>query len=127
MKYSPENLVYTLEHEWIAVDGDTATVGITNFAQQNLGDVVYLDLPAVGKALQIKDVSGNIESIKAVSNIYSPLTGTITEINTDLANKPELVNSDPFGEGWIFRMKFSDKAELSKLISYSDYQKTIDQ
>jgi glycine cleavage system H protein len=119
---------FTKEHEWIKVDGDIATVGISDYAQKELGDVVYVELPAVGDSFGRGDACSNIESVKAVSDIYAPLSGEITEVNETLENKPEQINTDPYGEGWIFKLKIENPEELKDLMSaeaYDEYLKGI--
>ncbi len=118
----PENLRYTKDHEWVRVDGDTGTVGITDHAQAELGDIVYVDLPRTGAQLQQSASLGSVESVKAVSEIYSPVTGEVTEVNAALADKPEKLNEDPYGEGWLIKIKLGDAAEVEKLMSAADYQ-----
>jgi glycine cleavage system H protein len=121
----PENVKYTKDHEWILVEGDTATVGITDHAQGELGDVVFVELPAVGKTLKQHDTFGTIEAVKAVSDLFAPASGTVTEVNTKLGGTPELVNKEPYGKGWMVKVKLSNPAELSGLLSAADYMKLI--
>lgn len=119
---------FTKEHEWIKADGDTAAVGISDYAQKELGDVVYVELPPVGDSFGRGDACSNIESVKAVSDIYAPLSGEITEVNEVLESKPEQINTDPYGEGWIFKLKIEDPGELNDLMSaaaYDEYLKGI--
>ncbi|MCZ6776990.1 MAG: glycine cleavage system protein GcvH, partial [Ignavibacteria bacterium] len=104
----PENLKYTKDHEWILVDGDIVTVGITDYAQGELGDVVFVELPPVGKILKEHDSFGTIEAVKAVSDLYAPVSGAITEVNKELEGTPELVNKDPYGKGWMIKIKLSN-------------------
>ncbi|MBM3294761.1 MAG: glycine cleavage system protein GcvH [Candidatus Aminicenantes bacterium] len=118
----PQNLRYTKDHEWILADGDTATVGITDFAQKQLGDVVYVELPAVGTVLAVHQTIGTIESVKAVSEIFSPVSGEVVETNGRLADAPEAVNQDPYGQGWIFKLKLANKGDLEALMSDSEYE-----
>src|SRR4029077_8959928 len=101
----PDNLKYTKDHEWIKVDGDTATIGITDFAQRELGDIVYVEVETIGRQLDAGAVFGTVEAVKTVSDLYLPVSGTIQELNPALANAPELVNNDPYGEGWMVKMK----------------------
>ncbi len=122
----PENFYYTKDHEWIKVGGGEATVGITDFAQKQLGDVVYVELPDVGAALEFHQSIGVIESVKAVSDIYSPVSGEVAAVNEDLNDSPELVNEDPHGKGWIIRIKLKNEAELEKLMSVNEYEKFVD-
>lgn len=125
MKMYPENFRYTKEHEWVRLDGDVGTVGITDHAQEELGDIVYVDLPKVGTAVEQGKTMGSVESVKAVSDLYSPLTGEVTEINPLLADAPEKLNDDPHGEAWLVKIKPSAPAELEKLMSAGDYQAYI--
>jgi glycine cleavage system H protein len=119
----PSDLRYTKDHEWVRVDGDTATIGVTDFAANQLGDVVFVDLPAVGKAVEQFATFGVVESVKAVSDLYAPLSGEVVEVNGDLGSKPELVNSDPFGEGWMIRVEIGDAAQLGDLLDAAAYEK----
>jgi glycine cleavage system H protein len=123
----PENLKYTKDHEWIRVDGDTGTVGITDYAQGELGDVVFVELPAVGKTLKAHDTFGTIEAVKAVSDLYSPVSGSVVEINTALEKTPELVNKDPYNAGWMIKIKISHPAELNDLLDAAGYKKLVGQ
>jgi glycine cleavage system H protein len=119
---------FTKEHEWIKVDGDTATIGISDYAQNELGDVVYVELPPVGDTFGKGDACSNIESVKAVSDIYAPLSGEITEVNEALESKPETINQDPYGDGWIFKLHIENRDELNELMSaeaYDEYLKGI--
>jgi glycine cleavage system H protein len=124
---SPGDLKYTKEHEWVRVEGDTGTVGITDYAQDQLGDIVFVDLPAGGKAVKQMDKFGEIESVKAVSELYSPITGEVLEANPMLADNPQLVNDDPYGEGWMLRIRLSEPGEIEKLLSAQDYDEFIAQ
>jgi len=117
----PADLKYTKDHEWIRVDGDIGTVGITNFAQLQLGDVVYVDLPEVGKSLKAGDTFGTIESVKAVSELYAPVAGEVTEINTGLKDKPEQVNTKPH-EAWMIKVRLSNPSEAASLMDAAAYQ-----
>jgi len=119
----PADLRYTKDHEWVRVDGDTATIGVTDFAASQLGDVVFVDLPAVGKAVEQFATFGVVESVKAVSDLYAPLSGEVVAVNGDLGAKPELVNSDPFGEGWMIRVKVGDAAQVEGLLDAAGYDK----
>ena len=121
----PSDLKYTSDHEWVRAEGDRATIGITEYAQKELGDVVYVDLPAVGERIKAKAGMGSIESVKAVSDIYAPLTGEIIAVNEELQFNPELVNQDPYGKGWIAVIEFADDQELEKLLTAEEYQKLI--
>ena len=112
---------YTPDHEWLNVEGDTATVGITHHAQDALGDVVFVDLPAVGAAFAVKDIAGVVESVKAAADVYMPITGEILEVNEALRADPSLANTDPLGAGWFFKIKLSHPAELDDLMSEASY------
>ena len=112
---------YTPDHEWLNVDGDTATVGITHHAQDALGDVVFVDLPEVGKTFAAKDIAGVVESVKAAADVYMPVTGEITEVNEALRADPSLANSDPLGAGWFFKVKLSDASQLDALMDETAY------
>ena len=117
----PKNLKYTKDHEWIKIDGDTATIGITEFAQRELGDIVYVEIETVGKTLDAEAVFGTVEAVKTVSDLFLPVAGTITEVNPALAATPELVNSDPYGEGWMIRMKVKNTADVQELMDADAY------
>jgi len=121
----PTDRKYSKEHEWVAVDGDTARVGITDFAQQELGDIVYVELPDEGKQVTAGEVIGTIESVKAVSEIYAPISGTIVARNDSLDEKPETVNSDPHGAGWYCALRFTDPAEIEALMDAEAYAASI--
>jgi glycine cleavage system H protein len=121
----PENLKYTKDHEWIKIEGDIATVGITDFAQRELGDIVYVDIDSTGKTLDAEAIFGTVEAVKTVSDLFIPLTGTINEVNPSLANQPELVNTDPYGEGWMIKMTISDSTEVDKLLTAEAYQQLV--
>ena len=125
MKMYPENFRYTKEHEWVAAVGDAGTIGITDHAQQELGDIVYVDLPKVGAHIEQGKSLGSVESVKAVSDVYSPVSGEITEINQTLAEKPEILNSDPHGAAWLVKIKLSAPAELAGLMSAAEYEAYI--
>ena len=114
---------YTEDHEWINVEGDTAVVGITHHAQDALGDVVFVDLPEVGKSFAQKDVAGVVESVKAAADVYMPVSGEIVEVNEDLRNDPALANSDPLGKGWFFKVKLSNASQLDALMDDTTYAK----
>ena len=118
----PENLKYTKDHEWILVDGEICTVGITDYAQGELGDVVFVELPPVGKILKEHDSFGTIEAVKAVSDLYAPVTGAVTEVNKDLEGTPELVNKDPYGKGWMIKIKLSNPSEVASLLDSAGYK-----
>ena len=117
----PENILYTQEHEWVRVDGKKAVVGITQFAQDQLGDIVFVELPEVGTLIEQESPFGVIESVKTVSDLYAPFSGTVTASNTDLEAHPEQVNTEPYGTGWIIEIEISDEKELEKLMSPDDY------
>jgi len=119
----PSDLRYTSDHEWVRVDGDTATIGVTQFAADQLGDVVFVDLPSAGTALSQFGTFGVVESVKAVSDLYAPLTGEVAEANADLAAKPELVNSDPYGAGWMIRIKVADASQVASLLEPDAYER----
>lgn len=118
----PSELKYTKEHEWLRVEGDTAYAGITDYAQDALGDVVFLELPDVGRELSAGDAFGVVESVKAVSDLYSPVGGKITEINEPLVDEPEILNEDPYEKGWIIALKLSDLSELDQLMDAAQYE-----
>ena len=117
----PENLLYTQEHEWIRVDGNNAIVGITQFAQDQLGDIVFVELPEVGTVIEQETPFGVVESVKTVSDLYAPISGTVKAVNQDLESSPEQVNKAPYGSGWIIEIEISDKNELEKLMSPEKY------
>jgi glycine cleavage system H protein len=121
----PEDLRYTKDHEWVRLAGEEATVGITKFAADQLGDIVFVELPAVGRTLAAAATFGVVESVKAVSDLLSPLSGEVVEINPTLAGQPELVNSDPFGAGWMIKLKVADAAELAELLAPAAYDQLI--
>lgn len=121
----PENLKYTNEHEWIRVEGEFAYVGITDYAQEQLGDIVFVDVPSVGDALSLGEVFGTIEVVKTISDLFLPVSGEVLELNAALEENPELVNSDPYGEGWIIKVKPSDLSELDALLDADAYRKLI--
>ena len=117
----PENLLYTQEHEWIRVDGNNAIVGITQFAQDQLGDIVFVELPEVGTLIEQESPFGVVESVKTVSDLYAPVSGTVKAVNQDLESNPEQVNNEPYGNGWIIEMEIGDKNQLKKLMSPKEY------
>jgi len=121
----PENFRYTKEHEWVLAEGDTGTVGITDHAQQELGDIVYVDLPKVGAKIAAGKSLGSVESVKAVSDIYSPVSGEVTAINESLADAPEKLNADPHGEAWLVKIRLSAPEEMQNLMTAADYQTYI--
>ena len=118
----PENLRYTKEHEWVRVEGGLGTIGITFHAQKELGDIVYVDLPKLGSMVQQGKTIGSVESVKAVSDIYTPVSGEVVEVNAALAESPEILNKDPYGEGWLVKIKLSDPGEPAKLLTAAEYQ-----
>lgn len=120
-----ENLLFSKDHEWVRREGGSLVIGVSDYAQHELGDVVFVDLPAVGKELKKGDPAANIESVKAVSDVYSPVAGNVTEANAKLADHPELVNQDPFGEGWIFKMSVQQAAELDELMDHRQYEEYL--
>ena len=121
----PEKLRYTKEHEWISLEGDIATIGITDFAQGELGDIVFIDIPAKGKLLDANEVFGTVEAVKTVSDLFLPVKGTITEVNPLLEASPELVNSDPFGEGWMIKIKVEQPSDVEGLLDAAGYSALI--
>jgi glycine cleavage system H protein len=121
----PENLKYTNEHEWIKVEGDTAVVGITDYAQHELGEIVFVEVETVGETLEAGEVFGTVEAVKTVSELFLPVGGEILDFNSDLENAPELVNDDPYGKGWIVKIKISDVSELEQLLTAEEYKKMI--
>ncbi|MBB6613074.1 glycine cleavage system protein GcvH [Pontibacter sp. Tf4] len=123
----PENLKYTKDHEWVRIEGDVAYVGITDFAQSELGDIVYVDIDTVDKQINQNDVFGTVEAVKTVSDLFSPLSGTVQEFNEQLEGSPELVNSDPYGEGWIIKMSIDNQAEVGELLTAAAYRELIGQ
>ncbi|WP_018479629.1 glycine cleavage system protein GcvH [Pontibacter roseus] len=123
----PETLKYTKDHEWVRVEGDVAYVGITDFAQSELGDIVYVDIDTVDKEISQNDVFGTVEAVKTVSDLFSPLSGTVLEFNEKLDGSPELVNSDAYGDGWIIKMSIGDTSELEGLLSADAYRELIGQ
>lgn len=121
----PDNLRYTKEHEWIKVNGNEATIGITDFAQQELGDIVYVEIETLGQQLNEGTVFGTVEAVKTVSDLYLPVNGTITEINSKLNSNPELVNTDPYGEGWMVKIKISDPSDINSLMDKAAYESMV--
>lgn len=121
----PENYRYTKEHEWVSAEGDTGAIGITHHAQNELGDIVYVDLPKIGATLSQGQTMGSVESVKAVSDIYAPVSGEVLEVNELLAQSPEKLNEDPHGAAWLVRVRLSSAAELSALMTAADYQSYI--
>jgi len=123
----PEDLLYTKDHEWVKIEGDTATVGVTDFAQSELGDIVYVEIDKEGEEVATGDVFGTVEAVKTVSDLFMPLGGEVTEVNAALEAQPELVNSDPYGEGWMIKVKISDVSEKEALLSAAAYKELIGQ
>lgn len=119
----PSELKYSKTHEWVKVEGDVATVGITDHAQAELGDIVYLDLPEAGRILQLEEQFGEVESVKAVSELFSPVSGEVIESNTGIIGTTEVVNEDPFGAGWLIKVRLSNPSELEELLDAADYEK----
>ena len=118
----PEDLHYSKDHEWVRVDGDVAVIGITDYAQNSLGDVVYVELPKAGDEFAANESFGSVESVKAVSEVFSPVTGVVQQINEALADDPEIVNSDPYGQGWMIRMEMSNPGEVDSLLTAAEYE-----
>ncbi len=121
----PKNLRYTKDHEWVLLDGDMATIGITDYAQQELGDIVYVEVETKGKALAAETIFGTVEAVKTVSDLFLPVSGTITELNPILDKEPEKVNSDPYGDGWMIKMKVDNPDDVSNLMDAEAYQKVV--
>jgi glycine cleavage system H protein len=121
----PENLRYTKDHEWVLLEGDIATIGITDFAQHELGDIVYVEIETKGKSLPAETVFGTVEAVKTVSDLFLPISGTITEINPVLESDPEKVNNDPYGDGWMIKMKVDNPDDVTKLMDAEAYQKVV--
>ena len=123
----PKELRYSREHEWVAVEENIATIGITDYAQDQLGDIVYVELPEVGTQVTKDEAFGVVESVKAVSDIYAPVSGTVTEVNVGLPDSPETINEDPYGDAWMIRVEMSDPAELEDLMKAAEYQKFVEE
>jgi glycine cleavage system H protein len=123
----PADLRYVTTHEWVKVEGDTATIGITDHAQAELGDIVYLELPEAGRMLAKDEIFGTVESVKAVSDLYSPVTGEVVESNTGIGDATETVNNDPYGQGWMIKVRLANTAELEELLSAADYDKLVEE
>ena len=121
----PQNLRYTKDHEWISLDGNIATIGITDFAQRELGDIAYVDISSTGKAMSAEEVFGTVEAVKTVSDLFLPAAGTITEVNPKLEANPELVNSDPYGDGWMVKMEVDNADDIAKLMGAEEYEKLV--
>ncbi|TVR78627.1 MAG: glycine cleavage system protein GcvH [Chitinophagaceae bacterium] len=122
----PDNLKYTKEHEWVKVEGDIATVGITDFAQRELGDIVYVEIETEGESLEQDDVFGSVEAVKTVSELFMPVSGEVIEINSDIEDAPESVNEDPYGKGWLIKIKMSDKNEVDSLMDVKEYKELVE-
>lgn len=122
----PENLLYTEDHEWVKVDGDEALIGITDFAQKELGDIVFVEVETVDEELDKGDAFGTIEAVKTVSDMFMPITGTVLEFNEQIEDSPEVINKDPYGEGWIIKIKIGDTSELEVLLGHEGYKSNIE-
>lgn len=122
----PEELKYTEEHEWIKVDGNIATIGITDFAQGELGDIVYIEINSIGNELNVSEIFGTVEAVKTVSDLFMPIKGTVLEINSNIESTPEIVNEDPYDKGWIIKIEISENRDIENLLSANDYRKMID-
>jgi len=118
----PTDLYYTKDHEWVRIEGNTATIGITEFAQRELGDIVYVEVESIGKTLEAGAVFGTVEAVKTVSDLYLPVNGTINELNAALSNNPELVNTDPYGKGWMIKMTLNNSADVESLLDAAGYE-----
>jgi glycine cleavage system H protein len=123
----PENVKYTKDHEWVRIEGNAATVGITDFAQSELGDIVYVDVPSLNQSLKREAVFGTVEAVKTVSDLFLPVSGKVIEINQQLNETPELVNKDPYGEGWMIKLEIENKDEVNELLDVAAYKKLIGQ
>ncbi len=121
----PSNLRYTKDHEWILLEGNTATIGITEFAQRELGDIVFVDIPTVGKSLEAEEVFGTVEAVKTVSDLFLPVNATISEVNEELNDSPELVNSDPYGDGWMVKVTVKTPADVDALLTADQYKALV--
>jgi glycine cleavage system H protein len=121
----PTNLKYTKDHEWVSIDGDVATIGITDFAQGELGDIVYVEIETEGETLNAEEVFGSVEAVKTVSDLFLPLSGEIIEFNSELEANPELVNSDPYGKGWMIKVKIQDNSEVANLLDATAYEALV--
>jgi glycine cleavage system H protein len=121
----PSDLKYTKDHEWVRINGSEATIGITDFAQRELGDIVYVDVNTVGETVDKEAVFGTVEAVKTVSDLFMPLTGEVLEVNKDIDAAPESVNKDPYGKGWMIKIKFSNPSEVNELLSVEDYKKIV--
>ncbi|HVN85580.1 MAG TPA: glycine cleavage system protein GcvH [Candidatus Binatia bacterium] len=123
----PEDLKYSKEHEWVLVEGDVATIGITDYAQEQLGDIVFVELPAVGDKAGKDEAFSVVESVKAVSDVYAPVSGKVLEVNDDLPDSPEMLNEDPYGDGWMVKIEMSDKTDLDDLMTSAEYEEFVAQ
>ena len=121
----PDTIIYTKDHEWLQIAGDIGVIGITDFAQSELGDIVFIEMPAKGKQISRGEIFGTVEAVKTVSDLYSPISGEVTEVNTELADSPQIINNDPYDRGWIIKMKIKDPAELSGLLDVKKYRAMI--
>ena len=121
----PEELKYTKDHEWVRIEGDEAVIGITDFAQSELGDIVFVEVETEGESIESEEIFGSVEAVKTVSDLYMPLSGEVLSFNSELEDAPEVVNSDPYGEGWMIRVKISDKSEVDTLLSAEQYKDLI--
>lgn len=121
----PADLKYTKDHEWLRVEGDTAVIGITDFAQRELGDIVFVEIETVGETLDKEAVFGTVEAVKTVSDLFMPIAGAVLELNNEIGSKPEVVNSDPYGKGWMIKVKITNPSDLAGLLSADDYQKLV--
>ncbi|MFP4018757.1 MAG: glycine cleavage system protein GcvH [Bacteroidales bacterium] len=122
----PENLKYTKDHEWVKVEGDEVLIGITDYAQNELGDIVFIEIETEGETLEKEEVFGTVEAVKTVSDIYMPVSGEVTEVNPKLEDSPEIVNKDPYGEGWLIKVKINNQSELDDLLSADKYKELIE-
>ncbi|MUP44513.1 glycine cleavage system protein GcvH [Gramella sp. BOM4] len=121
----PQELKYTKDHEWVKIEGDTATIGVTDFAQGELGDIVYVEVETLDESLEKEEVFGTVEAVKTVSDLFMPVSGEIIEFNDSLEDEPEKVNNDPYGEGWMIKIKMSDSSEVDELLSADEYKEVI--
>ena len=122
----PKELKYTKEHEWIKVDGNIATIGITDFAQGELGDIVYIEIDSIGNEINVSEIFGTVEAVKTVSDLFMPIKGTVIEINSNIESTPEIVNEDPYDKGWIIKIEIAENQDIENLLSADDYRKMID-
>ncbi|HUI25974.1 MAG TPA: glycine cleavage system protein GcvH [Candidatus Kryptonia bacterium] len=123
----PEDLKYSKEHEWVLVEGDVATIGITDYAQEQLGDIVFVELPAIGDKASKDEAFSVVESVKAVSDVYAPVSGKVLEVNDDLPDSPEMLNEDPYGDGWMVKIEMTDKTDLDDLMTAAEYEEFVAQ